>query len=296
METKQDKTLAVVVTCNGVRWLDKCLGSLRNATLPVRTIVVDNASSDDTVCSVREHYPEAVLIENKTNQGFGRANNTGIRIALKKGAEFIYLLNQDAWVEPDVVEQLVRLMESHPDYGILSPMHYAGDGISLDEGFRQILPPGFGAGCSEIVPVEFVMAAHWLVRTAALKETGGFLPLFRHYGEDKNLIHRMIFHGWKTGIASRLKGFHDRKGRPESGEQTLQIQYGRYLAQSADINRPGRLWPAYFKEFLSAVVRTNAPMKVRLGYVCKAIGRIIPVVRYRYDSRYTDKTNFQWIM
>jgi GT2 family glycosyltransferase len=295
VETKPTNLFAVVVTWNGVRWLDNCLGSLGKSTVPIQTIVVDNASSDDTALRVREHYPEVILIENKTNQGFGRANNTGMRIALEKGAEYIYLLNQDAWVEPDVVEQLVRLMENHPDYGILSPMQYAGDGITLDEGFRQLLPPVPGVLLPEIYPVDFVMAAHWLIRTNALQVTGGFLPLFRHYGEDKNLIHRMLFHGWKTGIASRLKGFHDRKNRPETGKQKLQIHYGRYLAQAADINRPGRCWPEYFREFVSVIVRTNAPANVRLRYAFKAIARIIPVIYYRYGSRHT-QTNFRWML
>jgi GT2 family glycosyltransferase len=259
--------------------------------------VVDNASSDHTVFSIRKDYPEVILIENKVNQGFGQANNTGMRIALEQGARFIYLLNQDAWVEPDVVERLVRLMKVYPEYGILSPMQYAGDGKKLDEGFRQLLFPDLKMNnlSLKIYSVDFVMAAHWLIRTAALKETGGFLPLFRHYGEDKNLIHRMTYYGWKTGIAVHLKGFHDRENRPESGEQKLQIQYGRYLAQSVDINRPGRLWPKYFREFVSVIVRTDAPVNLRMNYLCKAIGRIVPIIRYRYYSRGTEKANFLWI-
>jgi GT2 family glycosyltransferase len=296
METKKAEVFAVVVTFNGVRWLDRCLGSLARSTVPVRTIVVDNASDDGTVPLIRRYYPDVILVENETNRGFGWANNVGIRVALERGAEFVYLLNQDAWVEPDVVERLLGLMAGRLNYGILSPMQYDGDGVDLDESFRQLLPADFGAGRLEVYPVEFVMAAHWLVRTEALRETGGFLPLFRHYGEDKNLIHRMNFHGWKAGIAPGPRAFHDRKDRPESGEQRLQICYGRYLSQLADISRRGkRFWPKHFKELLAAVVRADAPVKIRLGYALKAVGRIVPVVYYRYCSRRTKKTDFRWI-
>lgn len=53
----------------------------------------------DTCKIIKEQYPQVILIENHENLGFGKANNIGIEIALKNNANFVFLLNQDAWVK-----------------------------------------------------------------------------------------------------------------------------------------------------------------------------------------------------
>ena len=93
------KIFAIVVTYNGMRWYDRCFGSLRNSDMPVETIVIDNASTDETVSYIKEHFHEVCLIESKENLGFAKANNIGIKRALDNGADYVFLLNQDAWVE-----------------------------------------------------------------------------------------------------------------------------------------------------------------------------------------------------
>ena len=69
------KIFSIIVTYNGMRWYDRCLGSLRNSELPVETIVIDNASSDDSVNYIKANFPEVHLIESNENLGFAKANN-----------------------------------------------------------------------------------------------------------------------------------------------------------------------------------------------------------------------------
>ena len=80
MEDKQLKVFVIVVTYKGMQWYDRCFTSLRNSTIPIQTIVVDNASGDGTVEYIKENYPEIMLIESKENLGFGKGNNLALNI------------------------------------------------------------------------------------------------------------------------------------------------------------------------------------------------------------------------
>ena len=111
------KLFAIVVTYKGYRWYERCFTSLRQSTIPVQTIVVDNASNDGTVEYIKEYFPEIHLIDSGENLGFGRANNIAMRYALDQGCDYVFLLNQDAWVEPDTFERLVKIHQRHPGYG-----------------------------------------------------------------------------------------------------------------------------------------------------------------------------------
>jgi hypothetical protein len=86
-ETKNPgmKVTAIIVTYNGMHWIDRCLGSVRGSALPVRAIVVDNGSSDGTAEHIARHFPEVEFIRAERNLGFGQANNRGMRIALDRG-------------------------------------------------------------------------------------------------------------------------------------------------------------------------------------------------------------------
>ena len=93
----------VVVTFNSAPWIERCLESVRG----YETIVVDNGSTDGTVALVRERFPEARVIEQE-NLGMGGGNNAGMRLA---SARYFLLLNADAWVLGDGVDQLAHFAE-----------------------------------------------------------------------------------------------------------------------------------------------------------------------------------------
>ena len=124
------KILAIIVTYDGMRWIDRCLGSVYASQVPMDAFVADNDSSDGTAGYVAELFPQAVLVRNASNLGFAEGNNQGFRYALEQGYDYVYLLNQDAWVDPDTVGELVRMHEAHPEFGILSPYQYRADGIT----------------------------------------------------------------------------------------------------------------------------------------------------------------------
>ena len=221
------RVLAVVVTYNAMRWADRCFGSLLASSLKPDVLAVDNGSSDGTREHLAAAFPEVMLVCTEENLGFGAANNIGLRKALAEGYEFVYLMNQDAWVCEDT---LALLTAAHRrEFGVLSPLQNAADG-KMDEGFRRkcgrpleragfsadTMSPGSGGPAEKLpalVEVPFVMAAHWLVSREALEAVGGFSPAFRQYGEDDNFIDRLHWHGFGCGVVPEAKAVHDRGGR-----------------------------------------------------------------------------------
>jgi GT2 family glycosyltransferase len=217
------KVYTVIVTYNGTQWIKDCLDSLQKSRLPTQIVVVDNASTDETVLWIQQEYPLVQLIESGENLGFGKANNIGISKALNQGATHVFLLNQDAKVEPQTLSLLLDAQLRQPKYGIISPYHWNWEGTELEYYFSkfifknpQIISDAVkGNKAMEVYEVPFVNAAAWLLSKSTLEVIGGFDPIFYHYGEDDNYCERMHFHGYKLGIVPGANIYHDSKKRKE---------------------------------------------------------------------------------
>ena len=135
------KILVIVVTFNGLRWLDRCLGSVRASEVPADLYVWDNDSTDGSADFVAGHFPEARLVRSADNLGFAEANNMGMRYALDKGYDYVYLLNQDAWIEPSTLGTLVAAHQACPDFAVLSPLQMTDGFVGLDRQFGKIIAP-----------------------------------------------------------------------------------------------------------------------------------------------------------
>lgn len=214
----------IIVSYKGHLWYERCFNSLRQSEIPVQTVVIDNASNDGTVEYIRENYPEIHLIASDVNLGFGQGNNKGMRYALDNGADYVFLLNQDAWIEPNTLKELVEIHKRNPQYGILSPMHLNADKTSIEKGLMnyvadlKITDPAwindlyFGT-TKDIYNTNYVNAAAWLLPRKTLETIGGFDPIFFHYGEDDNYMQRVTYHGFKIGLCPGVKVMHDTERR-----------------------------------------------------------------------------------
>lgn len=223
--------IVIIVTYNGKQWIRKCLENLRESLIPVKTIIVDNNSTDDMPDYIGREFPEILLRKQDRNLGFGQANNIAIRDALARKADYVFLLNQDAYVFPDTIAKLVSAMQEHPDYGILSPLQLNAGGTALDARFRSFIsnnyPEDFvhtletgDPGHIPPFPVHFVNAASWMLSRKCIETTGLFHPMFYHYGEDNNFCSRVQYHGLKTGILPATSVIHDRS-LEKPGNRTL---------------------------------------------------------------------------
>lgn len=238
------KVVVVIVTYNPLQWLKKCLDSLLQSSIPVEVYIIDNCSSDGSQEILKSYYPEVNFIQSSENLGFGKANNIGIKKAREKGADFVFLLNQDAWVEFDTIEKLIEAQKNEPQYGIISPMHLNGEGSALDFNFSNYIIP---SQCKELYSdiylnkvkqktyeVKFVNAAGWLLSRKCIEKVGGFNPSFFHYGEDDNYVQRLHFHQLKVGVLPSTNLFHDREERNKSVYfEDLQLIYKRGIILKA---------------------------------------------------------------
>lgn len=220
MSEENPKVFVIVVTYKGKGWYDRCFLSLRESLLPVQTIVVDNASDDGSADYIKEKYPEIHLIESEKNLGFGGANNIAMRFALDHGCDYCFLLNQDAWIEPDTIAGLVKLFQDYPEYGILSPVHLTKEQSHIEKLLlrrlddcrttsAELFEDLYFGRLKDIYWTRYVNAAAWLLPRSTIEAIGGFDPIFYHYGEDDNYINRVLYHGFKIGICPKLRIVHD---------------------------------------------------------------------------------------
>lgn len=220
----------IIVTYNGAQWIERCMQQLLESSYSSHIIVVDNASTDNTLSVLKKFEGRFELILSEKNSGFGTGNNIGILHALKAKPDFIFLLNQDAYVEKDCIGLLVKSLEHNKEYGILSPLQLNSSGHQLDSAFKKYMLPSLSAVEIEkivterkcnIVPARFINAAAWMIPAVALRRAGLFHPAFIHYGEDNHYCSRMQYHGFKTGIDCEAAVIHDRGNEVSDNKKKL---------------------------------------------------------------------------
>lgn len=109
----KEKIGVILVNYNGKKYNNKCIESVLRSTISdqLQIIVVDNASTDDSLKELREHWGEnkqVQIIPLAENFGFSMANNEGIRLLTKQGIEYFLLLNNDTEIEPSTIELMVK--------------------------------------------------------------------------------------------------------------------------------------------------------------------------------------------
>jgi GT2 family glycosyltransferase len=171
--------LLYVVILNWNRPTDTiaCLRSVVHSDYPnFRIVVVDNASSGDSVSRITQTFPDIALLKNEQNLGYAGGNNVGIRYALQQGAEYVLLLNDDVCVEQDTLLHLVAAA-SHPTVAAV------GCKVRVLEEPTRLWAAGEGFSRAEEWPVddgrfdtpreiEFAVGCCILMRSSVLEEIG----------------------------------------------------------------------------------------------------------------------------
>lgn len=222
----KQKIYVIIVTYNGMQWIEKCLKSIHSK---YNIVVIDNKSTDNTVSFIQANYPDVHIIKQTQNLGFGGANNIGMSYALNNGADYVFLLNQDAYLVDTVIDDLIVVHQKNKDYGILSPIHLNGSKTKMDLNFHKFILKNnefvnslvLNKLIKTIYQVPFVNAAAWLIPKETLLKIGGFDPLFYHYAEDDNYCHRLKYHNLKIGFVPRTFVIHDREFREKKEVTTL---------------------------------------------------------------------------
>lgn len=207
----------IIVSWNAKKFLLDCLETVYSDLngLDHEVIVVDNASGDGSAGAVKEFYPKALVIENSSNEGFARANNTGIK---KSSGEFILLINSDVKVIPGCIPALLKFLSEHGSAGVVGPMVLNGD-LTLQKTSRRF--PNLAITLLSALGIERTFLPHnetreaqalsgcfLAVRREALIDVGLLDERFFFYAEDKDWCKRFSDAGWKAFYHPEAKAIH----------------------------------------------------------------------------------------
>jgi len=119
------KVSIIILVWNNYRDTKECLESLEKITYPnYEVIIVDNASKDNSTQRIQKEFPLHTYLYNKDNLGFTGGNNVGMEYAIKKGTDFVLVLNNDVIVESNFLELLVDIASKNCNVGIVGPAIY----------------------------------------------------------------------------------------------------------------------------------------------------------------------------
>jgi GT2 family glycosyltransferase len=253
---------AIIATWNGEDCIAKCLHSLQSSQIPIHIVVVDNASSDQTVKIVQAICPDAIIFQLTQNLGFGKANNIGIKYAYDHGAEHFLLINQDAYVDVNTISILVTLQQANPEYAILSPLHLNATGCHLDRLFANHIGESASisellsdallkGGIADVYHLDFINAAIWLLSRDCVTRVGLFNPGFDSYREDNEYSDRVHYHGFNVSLAPACRAYHARTQDPRPENFTV-ARY-RLLVNAAAQYRLLRRRPGVWFNIPSAI-------------------------------------------
>ncbi len=259
MKIDNYKIYVVVVTYNGFKWIDKCFGSLCNSTIQLNILAIDNASTDGTPKFIKDRYSNVNIIETGQNLGFGIANNIGFKEAIKNDADYVFLLNQDAWIEPDTIEKLIEVHAENPSYGLISSLHLNPNNEDLEYYFKGYLNEAITPNLANdailkkemkaIYQTQFVNAAAWLISKKCLTDVGGFDPIFFMYGEDDDYLMRVKYKNYKIGIVPHTRIYHD-SNPPNPNKININRAISYNIKQLKDLNHS-------FRSLLVSLIKAN---------------------------------------
>lgn len=225
----------IVLNWNGWRDTLECLAALQQNTYkPLTVIVVDNGSTDDSVSRIRATYPDVLLLESGKNLGFAGGNNIGIRYALARGAEYVWLLNNDTKPAPDALSALVAKALTDRRIGAIASICYYADAPSRVQdwaGTRVNLWIGYVRNSTVPHPDEWfecLYGASLLISIAALQDVGLLDDGFFLYWEETEFCLRLRKKEWRLAAAPGSRVLH--KVNASTGGNSMVID--RYFTAS----------------------------------------------------------------
>ena len=306
----------IVVNYNVREFLEQALDSVDRASagLSVETFVVDNNSVDGSVAMVRERFPDAQVIANEENVGFGRANNQAIRQARGR---YLLILNPDTLLQEDTLRTFVDFMDAHPEAGSAGCRILNPDGTFAPESRRAFPTPSVAlyrmTGLSRLFPhsetfgrynltylpvdevceVDALSGSCMLVRRDALyrpadpsgdgvgEGAGLFDEDFFMYGEDLDWCFRIQQAGWKIYYTPDTQIIHYKGECTRKGElRYVRLFYGAML-QFTEKHFGSQYSKTLAGRTLAGLIRAGILARAGVSLAGKTLGRLaVPLLDF----------------
>ena len=218
----RDKVSIIVLNWNGKKDTLECLESIRKIDYQnFNVIVVDNGSRDDSVKAIKKEFPDADVLEARCNLGYAGGNNLGMRYAIKNGADYILLLNNDIIVDAQLLKNFIRATYHDSKWAILSAKiyYYSHPRKIWYAGARRINKTAnfvhIGIGCidngkdfSTLIETDYACGCALFLRTSILNKIGLFDERFFLTYEETDLSYRAKTLGYKIFMVPEAKVWH----------------------------------------------------------------------------------------
>lgn len=266
----------IIVSWNVVDLLVACLDSILRAgsfRAEMEIIVVDSASEDETVATVRERYPQVKLLAQRENVGFTRGNNVGLEEAQ---GEYFLLLNPDTEVIGDALTQMVSYLRAHDDVGVVGAHTLNTDGTHQSTRRRfptfltaifestwlqpyapkKLLDHYYAADIADdaVADVDWVQGSALMTRRAVYQQLGGLDEGYVMYSEELDWCRRAKAAGWRVVYLGTAQVTH------HGGKSSEQIAARRHIHFQESKLR-------YFNKYHGGMAAQALRMILLLNYV-----------------------------
>ena len=276
----EPKVVVGTLTWNQKADVLECLDSLVKLEYPnYEIVVVDNGSTDGTAAAVRELYPQVAMVRNASNLGCAEGVNGEIRHAIQAQADYLFIIANDAVVEPSTLTELIRVAKQNPQLGMVFPkVYYYGTnriwfarGMNLDtdvdwlqgcfRGYIQNVEDGGVA--DEEKEADLYPGGFCLVNMNAVRTVGLLDPRYFIYFDDTEWLTRLARAGFRGRYAPRAKAWH--KASSAFGMESATFYYYRTrnrLYFYRQFSPPG-FFPRFFLRFLREFLIKRGPRLYR---------------------------------
>jgi len=270
MAINDPSILIILINWNGYKDTSECIKSLLNLDYSnYRIIVVDNASTDDSLQRLKEEFGQkAHFIQNKKNLGFTGANNVGFQYALVNGFQYVFVLNNDTVVDKNSLKALVSFVESNDDknLGIISPKiynYYKKDHIESKGGIIDIVrsrnyPLAYGKietpearAKDSPYKVSFATGSAMFISAPVLRKIGFFDDAYFAYYEDQDYCFRAEKAGFSIWYCPGARIWHKVSSSTGGYKSTLAIYLStrnrvKFVLKNGTLMQKALFFPYFF--------------------------------------------------
>lgn len=273
------KVVVGTLTWNQKADVLECLRSLVRLDYPnYEIVVVDNGSTDGTLEAVQKEFPKVSIVRNQENLGCAEGVNGEIRFALEAGADYLFIIANDATVEPPTLSELVRAAEQDPRIGLTHPKVYYQDspqriwfagGAKMDwwrgrfYGFVQNQEED--GNCDRPQEADFFPGGFTLARIEAVKKAGFLDPDYFIFLDDADWSHRIHQAGYSGRYVPKARAWHKPSSSVGMESETFYYYRTRNRLYFVKRHAPPFVFPFFFVYFLFELVFESAVRLYRSG-------------------------------